>query len=454
MQTFFALRAVYFVSADQGFAVGSNGRPTIWRSNDGGASWAPVFAGSGASTVYLMDIDFTPENPFVGYAVGGDQWTDENGLIVRTTDGGASWQEEQSGRPYLLRGVHFPAETTGYACGSAGTMLKTIREALPLPEPTIEIAEETVDFPGLRPGDSQSGTLRISPANAAGLRVTGIEFKEGDAADRGFELTSTSIELPADLAAGSELLAEVRFTASLEGSFSATLLITSNDEATPTREVALTATVEAETLPAIDIDTEPIAFDRIETGQSQEVILEVRAANEAGLSITSVQLDPQPGSGSPFAVTPDQTLPADLAGDDVLRLTISFSPTEADNYAAELVIVSNDALVPEQRITLNGEAFTTVAVAAGKSPAELRATLAPIPAAEHVDLRLHLPQAATIHSSIVNILGKTVARRRPDTLPPGEQRIAFDVVHLAPGVYFLRIEYRGENMMLPLAIRR
>jgi hypothetical protein len=59
--------------------------------------------------------------------VGGD-WAYPNskaGIILKTIDGGATWEELPSGTTDILWSVYFPSADTGYAVGEKGTILKT-----------------------------------------------------------------------------------------------------------------------------------------------------------------------------------------------------------------------------------------------------------------------------------------------------------------------------------------
>ncbi|MBI5218243.1 MAG: hypothetical protein HY958_04865, partial [Bacteroidia bacterium] len=65
----------------------------------------------------LISIKFINSN--TGIAVGNE------GTIIKTTDGGATWRIIETKKNYDLYDVCFPATNTGYAAGSAGTILKT-----------------------------------------------------------------------------------------------------------------------------------------------------------------------------------------------------------------------------------------------------------------------------------------------------------------------------------------
>ena len=66
----------------------------------------------------LRSVVFTDEN--TGIAVG------YYGTILRTADGGVSWDIQSSGTTVLLWAVSFGDANTGVAVGVAGTILRTI----------------------------------------------------------------------------------------------------------------------------------------------------------------------------------------------------------------------------------------------------------------------------------------------------------------------------------------
>jgi Photosynthesis system II assembly factor YCF48 len=106
------VRDTYFTSANVGTTVGNNG--VILRTGDGGASW--VSQNSQVSR-NLNAVHFTSEN--VGTAVGN------NGVILRTGDGGASWVSQNSQVSQNLNAIHFTSENIGTAVGNNGVILRT-----------------------------------------------------------------------------------------------------------------------------------------------------------------------------------------------------------------------------------------------------------------------------------------------------------------------------------------
>lgn len=83
------------------------------RTTDGGANWNEP----GHLTKTLIGVCFANSN--VGIAVG--IW----GSVLKTTDGGATWNAKSSGAQVDLFSVFFADKDTGFAVGHAGRILRT-----------------------------------------------------------------------------------------------------------------------------------------------------------------------------------------------------------------------------------------------------------------------------------------------------------------------------------------
>lgn len=99
-------------SGKLGLIVGENG--TIVRSDDGGATWKTVTSGT---TKNLLKVFLVDDQNAV--AVGAD------GMIVRSTDGGVTWQTAKSPKDITLFDVNFLDKNTGWIAGEFATVLGT-----------------------------------------------------------------------------------------------------------------------------------------------------------------------------------------------------------------------------------------------------------------------------------------------------------------------------------------
>jgi len=107
-----SLSSAYFTSVDTGYIVGDCG--TILKTINGGITWNSL---SIETSVSLISVYFTDSN--TGYAVG------QNGMIIKTTDAGLNWTIQESGTTEDLYSVQFPDADTGYISGSNSILLKT-----------------------------------------------------------------------------------------------------------------------------------------------------------------------------------------------------------------------------------------------------------------------------------------------------------------------------------------
>jgi photosystem II stability/assembly factor-like uncharacterized protein len=104
-----SLNSIYFANDSIGYIVGSGG--VILKTTDGGNSWSSLTSGtiSTLNSIYFINSD-------TGFAVG-------NGILLKTFDGGLTWSSETY--PFNLSSIHFPNANYGYVVGDGGKLLKT-----------------------------------------------------------------------------------------------------------------------------------------------------------------------------------------------------------------------------------------------------------------------------------------------------------------------------------------
>ena len=115
------LRALSFPDANDGWLVGATqsfSGGVILHTSDGGATWSPQASSLAGE---LVGVDFV--DAANGWAISDDPWGSGNGgamtAIERTTDGGASWLAQYVNGNPSLTAVDFVDATTGWAGGSA-----------------------------------------------------------------------------------------------------------------------------------------------------------------------------------------------------------------------------------------------------------------------------------------------------------------------------------------------
>lgn len=107
--------SVFFLTADTGFAASNKGR--IYRTCNGGTSWLAMSNEAGILySIYFVDSK-------LGYAVGENTY--EQAIILKTENGGLTWDSQNFVFSPALSSVHFPVQDTGYAVGGNGMIFKT-----------------------------------------------------------------------------------------------------------------------------------------------------------------------------------------------------------------------------------------------------------------------------------------------------------------------------------------
>lgn len=122
--------SVAFGTTNDGWAVGSDRKfhSIAWTTKNGGQVWDQETVEKQLAhenqTSYLQSIVFP--TPLLGWIVGGySPGSDFRPNILHTTDGGATWFEQTSGAKGLLNCVFFINLNSGWVAGDYGTILHT-----------------------------------------------------------------------------------------------------------------------------------------------------------------------------------------------------------------------------------------------------------------------------------------------------------------------------------------
>jgi photosystem II stability/assembly factor-like uncharacterized protein len=109
---FFGLNAVAFADARTGIVAGIDGM--MRRTTDGGVTWHEIDSGV---TNYIQRVKFTSAT--TGWAIG------TSGMVLTTTDAGATWSRVSVPTEKHLMGIAFADVDHGWIFGGAGTVLAT-----------------------------------------------------------------------------------------------------------------------------------------------------------------------------------------------------------------------------------------------------------------------------------------------------------------------------------------
>jgi photosystem II stability/assembly factor-like uncharacterized protein len=117
------LQDLFFLDETRGWSAGSreladgSGRPVVYRTEDGGATWKEGKVDGKVPAVDLRRVFFVDAQN--GWIVGGDTDDDlESGLLLRTTDGGATWTQVPVDTKQTLTDVFFVDAQRGWLVGA------------------------------------------------------------------------------------------------------------------------------------------------------------------------------------------------------------------------------------------------------------------------------------------------------------------------------------------------
>ena len=124
------MSGVFFLNKDTGYVSGAGGMvnntylyKAVFKTIDGGQSWETV-------NTDVVGVKLFFVNDSIGYLVGGDSmviggnYTATNFRLMKTQDGGSTWQRIYFGSGFEPYGVCFPCVNVGYVVGSSGAIYK------------------------------------------------------------------------------------------------------------------------------------------------------------------------------------------------------------------------------------------------------------------------------------------------------------------------------------------
>jgi photosystem II stability/assembly factor-like uncharacterized protein len=158
------LQEVHFDPASgNGWVVGNDG--VILSTTDKGATWEQQDSGE---TAILYSVHFVD---------GSDGWVvGDGGLVLHTEDGGATWERQNSGVTEQLRSVFFANDSEGWAVGAAGVIVNT-RDGGNQWEPQSSGTNQ--DLEAIHFAPPPPGEIVIDHGWAVGLNATVINTTDG-----------------------------------------------------------------------------------------------------------------------------------------------------------------------------------------------------------------------------------------------------------------------------------
>lgn len=235
--------------------------------------------------------------------------------------------------------------------------------------PIIGVSPTTLAFGTVTIGVSATLPVTISNTGNAPLNVTGITLGAGTSTE-----FSWAPPAPFTVAAGASTTLNVTFTPTSVGNKTGSIVISSNDTATPTVAINVSGTGAAAPAPSIALIPPSLSFGTVAISASSTLTTLIQNNGTAALAVSGIALCG--GTSTEFSFV--QIAPLSIPSGQSTQLSVTYTPANIGPDAGCIAITSNDpvngtlnldlsgtgAAVPTPGITLspNPLAFGTVTI--------------------------------------------------------------------------------------------
>lgn len=119
-----------------------------------GQNWEKIFSGY---NYILTALEFPDNQSQIGYSAGQSSTWNGNGIVLKTTDGGDTWESLWTGNQQGIEGMSFPTLDTGYVAGWNGIFAKTTDGGASWQ--TMEVASDVYYYADVVFKDAWNGVL-------------------------------------------------------------------------------------------------------------------------------------------------------------------------------------------------------------------------------------------------------------------------------------------------------
>jgi hypothetical protein len=320
-----------------------------------------------------------------------------------------------------------PADSGNYdcivsnRCGSLTSKAAKI-SIIQQEQPNLVLALLSVDFGNLPVGTSKDTILGnvIHNTSSTALTITALDIAGKDPT----EFSIQNITLPMTVPGGEYRDMNIRFSSKSEGVKSAVITFTSNSKSAATLNLIGFGTTAVKNLTVTGYD-----FGLLMAGNPYQG--EIRLINGGNVddTITSITLT----GDSVFTLT-NPALPFEIKAGETVKIPVTFYPTKAGDFTADLTIEDNDGT----KITSNihGSAIPSDVLEPINSDI---LKLNPNPATDFIEISVGANGRSPLLSDvkIYDVFGQNV--NPTPALPASGEGVRIDVSGLAPGLYFVRI---------------
>ncbi|NUQ43175.1 MAG: choice-of-anchor D domain-containing protein, partial [Calditrichaceae bacterium] len=200
---------IAFINPNFGYAVGANG--TIYRTRNGGASWAALVSGV---NVTLRGIKII--SPRVAYCLG------DNGVVLETTDCGETWTQINLDVPIKLEAIEI-INGQGFIAGGAGEAYSFVKPEI-VNYQLFALSNDTLEVGAASVGSNSLGSVTVTNDGTAPLEITSVTSDNAV-----FTISPAS----ATVSAGGSEVFEIAFNPTATGPASTTISFTHDGDCAP-----------------------------------------------------------------------------------------------------------------------------------------------------------------------------------------------------------------------------
>lgn len=307
--------------------------------------------------------------------------------------------------------------------------------------PTARFSTTELQIGDVALGTQRTGSFTISPANAAGLVVKGLEFEDPDSFFDGFDIVAPET-FPVELNVGETLEVVVSFTPEEFGEATARLVVETSDEAQPYTNVDVVANATA--APIALFDAFALIYDEVTLGERSEKSFTITSGSTGTLELAGVAFT---GEGADrFRVTSPTEFPVVLDEGQRITMKVEFIPTEEKAVEAVLHVQTNDPLLPVGSVALSGKGKSTSGVKSKKSSdAALAVQVTPNPVRGVGEILLNIPQRGHMKVEFVEIGGGRSVKVFNGMHEGGSRVLILDASECEAGTYICMVEVGGKR---------
>ncbi len=456
------LRAAGFFSANEIIVAGHDGPPgsktLIWTSSDFGELWAydEVTAVMGVNQLLVINSDLV-------YTVGYGEDFGLSGGVLKSEDGGLTWQVQLTQENIFFNSLSFVSAATGFVLGTDfddSILLQTTDGGQSWTSRPFAATLNDLHFVsanlGFMIGDEtlfstrDGATWDEQAMHADAKRILFVDALHGYTVGRNglTQQTEDGGQSWTTLNSGTD--AELEHL-SQRGSF----LYASGRRGTVLR-------LPIEEVPAgprlsLTPDVEVHDFGSTPPSEPREQQMTLRSAGTAELTINDIELESTtPGV---YTIADAPVLPLALTPDAELSFNIRFSPATAGEDYTGLLTVRSDALnAPTATIRLEGQGRSASSLGNSISGDGMRAVLhsrsSPTAAGTMLLLELETLRPLDVDLTLVDLHGRRIRAMRKMSLLSGRHSIPLATNDLASGVYYVAATIGGRPLRIALLLAR